>query len=338
MVINVAINGFGRIGRMFYRTAYQDKNINIIAVNDLTDTKTLAHLLKHDTVHGQLQESITYNNDSITIGKQKIKVISERDPTKLPWKALKIDIVVECTGRFTNPTDAKIHLSQGAKKILLSAPFKGEDALPNNAITLVYGVNHHIYNKTKHTLISNASCTTNCVAPLLKVVSDNIGIKNCLFTTIHAYTADQLLVDGPHKDLRRARAAAENIIPTTSGADIAVVQAIPELQGKLKGASLRVPVPNGSVTDFVIETAKDTSIEQINNLLQGAAEKQFKGIIQYSTEDLVSSDIIHNSHSTIVDSKLTQVLNKRFVKIVSWYDNEWGYSNRMVDIVKLIGK
>ena len=338
MTINIAINGFGRIGRMIFRAAENEKSINIVAVNDLTDTKTLAHLLKHDTVHGTLKGSISYNSNSITVGKRTFKVIAEKDPTKLPWKALNIDLVVECTGRFTTPEDAKIHLSRGAKKIILSAPFKGEENLPTNAITLVMGVNHSLYNSKKHTMISNASCTTNCVAPILNVIEKEVGISHCLFTTIHAYTADQLLVDGPHKDLRRARAAAQNIIPTSSGADIAVVQAIPSLLGKLKGASMRVPVPDGSVTDFVIEVKKDTTIERINQILSAAAKKEYKGIIEYSREDLVSSDIINNPHSTIVDSKLTQVVDKRFVKIVAWYDNEWGYSNRMIDIIKLVGK
>ena len=338
MTINIAINGFGRIGRMIARAAYEDKNINIVAINDLTDTKTLAHLLKHDTVHGTFNQQITSDEHHLIINKKKIPVFTEKDPSKLPWKKLGVHVAVECTGRFTSPDGAAQHLKAGAKKVLLSAPCKCDGPLPKNVISIVYGVNHAKFNKNTHTIISNASCTTNCVTPILDVIEKHIGIKQCVFTTIHAYTADQNLVDGPHKDLRRSRAAAQNIVPTTSGADIAVVQAIPALAGKLKGSALRVPVPDGSVTDFTIETNKDTTVEQVNTLIKKASTSTHKGIIEYSEEELVSSDIIHNPHSTIYDSKLTQVVDKRMIKIISWYDNEWGYSCRMVDMIKLIGK
>ncbi len=336
-MVNVAINGFGRIGRMVFRAAFKDPKINIIAINDLTDTKTLAYLLQHDSLQGSFSEQVSFDEHNLIISNKKIQVLAEKDPTKLPWKRLNIDVVVESTGRFTQPEDTALHLQAGAKKVLLSAPSKcDKNVCPINTTTLVFGVNHHLYNPKVHTIISNASCTTNCVAPVLKVLEDSIGIKQCTFTTIHAYTADQNLVDGPHKDLRRARAAATNIIPTTSGADIAVVQAIPSLQNKVRGFAIRVPVASGSVTDFTIEVKKDTTSEEINSLLQKAASKGLKGIIQYSTDELVSSDIIHNPYSSIIDSKLTTVVNKRTVKIIAWYDNEWGYSCRMVDMIKLL--
>ncbi|MEK6901347.1 MAG: type I glyceraldehyde-3-phosphate dehydrogenase [Nanoarchaeota archaeon] len=337
MVINVAINGFGRIGRMFYRAAYKDPKINIVAVNDLTDTKTLAHLLQYDSVHGPFPEKVTFDQSSIIIGKKKIKVIAKKDPTQLPWKQLKVDVVVESTGKFTKPQDAAIHLTAGARKVVISAPCKCEkNVCPLNTTTLVYGVNHQTYNKKKHHIISNASCTTNCVAPVLKVIQDAIGIKRCFFTTVHAYTADQNIVDGPHKDLRRARAAGLNIVPTSSGADVATIEAIPALKGRIRGFALRVPVADGSITDFTIETEKNVTAEEVNKLLQKEANGKFKKIIQYSEDELVSSDIIHNPHSAIIDSKLTNVVDRRVLKVVAWYDNEWGYSNRLVDMVKWI--
>ncbi len=338
MAINVAINGFGRIGRMFYRAAMKDKKINVVAVNDLTDNKTLAHLLKYDSVHGMISENVGFTNDSLTVGKKKIKAFSEKDPMKLPWKKLKIDVVIEATGHFTDPYKAQVHLKAGAKRVVISAPCKceGNKTCPTNTATIVLGVNDKLYNKNKHKIVSNASCTTNCVAPILKVVQDHIGIKRCFFTTIHAYTATQKLTDGPFKDLRRARAAAVNIIPTSTGADVAAVEAIPELAGKVRGLAFRVPIPDGSVTDFTIETEKDVTPEQINKLFKKHAQGKMKGIVEYSESDLVSTDIIHNSHSAIFDSKLTTVVDKRILKVVAWYDNEWGYSSRLVDLIKLI--
>ncbi len=338
MPINVAINGFGRIGRMVFRAAWSDKKINIVAVNDLTDNKTLAHLLKYDSVHGVFQEQVTASDGYLTVGKKRIKVLAEQDPSKLPWKKLNIDVVVESTGRFTDPYKAAVHLKAGAKRVLISAPCKCEadKVCPINTATLVMGVNDHKYNKNKHKIISNASCTTNCVAPVLKVVEDHIGIKRCFFTTIHAYTSSQKVVDGPHKDLRRSRAAAVNIIPASTGADVAAVEAIPELQGKVRGLAFRVPITDGSVTDFTIETMREVTPEEVNQLFKKAAAGKLKGLIQYSEDELVSSDIIHNPHSAIYDSKLTTVVNGKFLKIVAWYDNEWGYSSRMVDMIKKI--
>ncbi|PIN87376.1 type I glyceraldehyde-3-phosphate dehydrogenase [Candidatus Woesearchaeota archaeon CG10_big_fil_rev_8_21_14_0_10_32_24] len=338
MVINVAINGFGRIGRMVFRAAMNDKLLNIVAVNDLTDNKTLAHLLKHDSVHGKLDVDVSASNNTLHVGKKKIKVFSEKDPANLPWHQLKIDVVVESTGFFRDPVKAAVHLKAGAKKVLISAPCKCESGqlCPANTTTIVLGVNDKSYNKKKHQIISNASCTTNCVAPIMKVLEENIGVKRCFFSTIHAYTADQKIVDGPHKDLRRARAAAINMIPTSTGADVATVEAIPSLAGKIRGSAIRVPVVNGSITDFTIEMKKDVTVESINKLFQKQAAGKMKGIIEYSEDELVSSDIIGNPHSSIFDSKLTKVVDGKFLKIVSWYDNEWGYSKRMVDLIKII--
>lgn len=337
-MVNVAINGFGRIGRMVFRAAYKDRKINIVAINDLTDNKTLAHLLKYDSIHGVLPENIGFTDNLLVVGRRKIKIFAEKDPTKLPWKKLKVDVVVESTGRFTNPVKAAAHLQAGAKKVLISAPCKceGNKTCPENTATVVLGVNEKNFNKKKHRIVSNASCTTNCVAPVLKVVQDHVGIKRCFFTTIHAYTATQKIVDGPYKDLRRARAAAINIIPTSTGADVAAVEAIPELQGKVRGLAFRVPIPDGSVTDFTIETEKDVTAEEINKLFKKHANNSMKGILEFSDKELVSSDIIHNSHSAIFDSKLTTVVDRKILKIVAWYDNEWGYSSRMVDMIKFI--
>ena len=337
MGINVAINGFGRIGRMVLRAGWNDTKLNFVAVNDLTDNKTLAHLLQYDSVHGSFPEKVGYNDSTLVIGKKKIKVLAEKDPTKLPWKQMKIDVVIESTGRFTKPQDAALHLTAGARKVIISAPCKCEDNVcPIDTTTLVFGVNEKTYNRKQHQVISNASCTTNCVAPVLKVIQDAIGIKRCFFTTVHALTADQNIVDGPHKDLRRARSAGFNIVPTSSGADIATIEAIPALRGKIRGFALRVPVADGSITDFTIETEKDVTPEQINTLFQKEANGKYKGIIEYSEGELVSSDIIHNSHSAIFDSKLTKVVDRRVLKIVAWYDNEWGYSCRIVDMLKFI--
>jgi len=337
-MINVAINGFGRIGRMVFRAAYKDPKINIVAVNDLTDNKTLAHLLKYDSVHGVLPETISHTDSTLSVGKKKMKVFAEKDPAKLPWKKLRIDVVVESTGHFTDPYKAAVHLKAGAKKVIISAPCKceAEKVCPVNTATVVLGVNEKNYNKKKHQIISNASCTTNCVAPILKVIQDHVGIKRCTFTTIHAYTASQKVVDGPDKDLRRARAAGINIIPTSTGADVAAVEAIPELQGKVRGLAFRVPITDGSVTDFTIETNREVTAEEVNKIFRKAAMGNMKRIIEYSEDQLVSSDIIHNPHSAIFDSKLTTVVDKKILKVVAWYDNEWGYSSRMVDMIKFI--
>ncbi|MBU1623326.1 MAG: type I glyceraldehyde-3-phosphate dehydrogenase [Nanoarchaeota archaeon] len=337
MMINVAINGFGRIGKMVLRAGWNDKKINFIAINDLTDTKTLAYLLQNDSAQGKFAEKVTFTKDSLTIGKKKIPVFTEKDPSKLPWKKLKVDVVVESTGFFTKPEGAALHLKAGAKKVLLSAPCKCEQKVcPTNVKTLVMGVNNGEYKKNKHHIISNASCTTNCVAPLLKIIQNNFGIKNCFFSTIHAYTSTQRLVDGPNKKLRRCRAAAVNIIPSTTGADVATAKVIPKLVGKIKGIAFRVPIVDGSVTDFSIETVKSVTAEKVNQLIKKMAQTKFKNIVEYSEKELVSDDIIHNPHSSIFDSKLTHVQGKNHLKLVSWYDNEWGYSSRMVDMIKFI--
>ena len=336
-MINVAINGFGRVERMVLRAGWNDKKINFVAINDLTDTETLAYLLKYDSAQGKFNQKIGFTKNSITIGNKNIPVTAEKEPNKLPWKKQKIDVVVESTGRFVDPVKAALHLQAGAKKVLLSAPCKCEDNVcPTNTETIVMGVNEKDYNKNKHHIISNASCTTNCVAPLLKVINDNYGIKNCFFSTIHAYTSSMHLVDAPAKKLRRTRAAAVNIIPTNTGADVATVEAIPELKGKIKGMAFRVPILDGSITDFSIETKKPVTKETVNLLLKKSAKTKLKGIMEYSEEELVSVDIIGNSHSTIVDSDLTKVIGKNNLKLLSWYDNEWGYSCRMIDMVKYI--
>ena len=326
-MINVAINGFGRIGRLVLRAGAKDKNINWVAVNDITDAKTLAHLFKYDSVHGTVEST----SDSLIIDGRKIKVLSVLEPAKLPWKELNIDVVVESTGRFTDRAGAELHLNAGAKKVLISAPAKNPD------ITIVMGVNDEKYDKSKHNIISNASCTTNCLAPVVKVLHDNFGVKRGFMTTIHAYTADQKLVDSPHKDLRRARHAAVSIIPTSTGAAKAVAEVIPELKGKLDGISLRVPVATGSVTDFVCELEKSATKEEINNAMKSASQK-ISNVLEYTTEPIVSVDIITDPHSSIFDSELTYVIGGNFVKVVSWYDNEWGFSERMIDVIKLITK
>jgi glyceraldehyde 3-phosphate dehydrogenase len=326
----VAINGFGRIGRMVFYAGFNDPDIEWVAINDLVDTKTLAHLLKYDSVHGRFPGEVSYNNDGILVNGKFIKVFAERDPDKLPWGNMDVDVVVESTGLFTDRAGAEKHLRAGAKKVIISAPAKGVD------ITIVKGVNEHLYDKAKHHIISNASCTTNCLAPMVKVLHDNFGVVRGFMNTVHAYTADQRLVDAPHKDLRRARSAAVSIVPTTTGAAKTVGEVIPELKGKLDGISLRVPVPDGSIVDFTCEINKDTSIEEINNLFKSVAGYHLKGILQYTEDPIVSVDIIHNPNSCIFDSALTNVIDKRFVKIVGWYDNEWGYSCRMIDVIKLL--
>ena len=330
-IINVAINGFGRIGRLVLRAGIKDKNINWVAVNDVTDAKTLAHLFKYDSVHGKYDGKVEVTDDSLIIDGKKIKVLSILDPLKLQWKDIKIDVVVESTGRFTDRQGAEQHLKAGAKKVLISAPAKNPD------ITIVMGVNEKMYDEDKHHIVSNASCTTNCLAPIVKILHDNFGVKRGFMTTIHAYTADQRLVDAPHKDLRRARHAAVSIIPTTTGAAKAVAEVIPELKGKLDGLAFRVPVATGSITDFVCELKRNATKEEINKVFKDAANK-LKGILEYSVEPLVSADIITDPNSSIFDSELTNVIGGNFVKVIAWYDNEWGFSERMIDVIKLIGK
>jgi glyceraldehyde 3-phosphate dehydrogenase len=332
MAVKVGINGFGRIGRNVVRAAMGRKDVEFVAVNDLTDTKTLAHLLKYDSVLGQLHEEVTHDADSITVGGKKIKVFAIKDPAELDWSSVGAQIVVESTGRFTDAKDASKHLRGTVKKVIISAPAKNED------VTLVLGVNDNTYDPAKHNIISNASCTTNCLAPLAKVLDDNFGIKMGSMTTIHSYTNDQHVLDFPHKDLRRARAAALNMIPTSTGAAKAIGLVMPHLKGKLDGYSMRVPTPDVSVVDFVAVLNKDTTAEEVNAKLKEASNGALKGILGYTEDPVVSSDMLHNSNSSIVDSDLTKVLGGNLLKVVSWYDNEWGYSCRVVDLVAFLVK
>ena len=331
-MVKVAINGFGRIGRMVYRAMMNDPQINVIAINDLTDTKTLAHLLKYDSVHGRINADIKTTEHSLIINGKEITVFAQKDPLQLPWRQLDIDVVVESTGFFTKRADASKHLQAGAKKILISAPSADAD------ITIVKGVNEHLYDKNKHHIVNNASCTTNCLAPIVKVIDDNFGIERGFMTTVHAYTADQRLVDAPHNDLRRARSAAMSLIPTTTGAAKSVAEVIPHLKGKLDGISIRTPVPDGSFTDFVCVLKKSVTKEQVNWLFSEVAKYHLAGIIEYTQDPIVSVDIVGNPHSCIIDAALTNVIDGTFLKIGAWYDNEWGYSNRMVDVIKVMWK
>ena len=326
-MVNVAINGFGRIGRSFFRAALASSHdITIVAVNDLSDPKALAHLLKYDSVGGRLPVSVEAGDGAIVVDGQSITVYAERDPANLPWGKLDVDIVIESTGFFTDADKAKAHLSAGAQKVIISAPASGED------ITVVMGVNHEQYESANHHIVSNASCTTNCLAPMAKVLHDTFGIEKGLMTTVHAYTADQNLQDGPHSDLRRARAAAVNIVPTSTGAAKAIGLVLPELKGKLDGFALRVPVPTGSITDLTVETREDVTLEQVQKAFKDASDQgHYKGILRYTEEPIVSSDIVGDPYSSIVDGGLIRVLGNQ-VKISSWYDNEWGYSNRLVDL------
>lgn len=333
MTVRVGINGFGRIGRNFWRAAVaSDHDIEIVAANDLGDVATMAHLLKYDSILGRLDQEVKVTGDGIEVGGKLIKILAERDPGKLPWGDLGVDVVVESTGFFTNAADARKHVDEGgAKKVIISAPAKGED------LTVVLGVNDDKYDGSQ-TIISNASCTTNCLAPMVKVLNDTFGIEQGLMTTIHAYTQDQNLQDGPHKDLRRARAAAVNVVPTSTGAAKAIGLVLPELNGKLDGYALRVPVPTGSVTDLTATVQKDASVESVNEAFKAAAaEGKLKGILKYNEDPIVSSDIVTDPHSTIYDAPLTKVIGNQ-VKIVGWYDNEWGYSNRLADLVALVSK
>ncbi|HLD96828.1 MAG TPA: type I glyceraldehyde-3-phosphate dehydrogenase [Candidatus Nanoarchaeia archaeon] len=328
--VRVGINGFGRIGRMFLRAAASEKDIEIVAVNDVTDSKTLAYLLKYDSVQRQFPGTVESTEDSLTVNGRKIKVLSIKEPEQLPWADLKVDVVIESTGLFTDKESASKHLKAGARKVLITAPAKGAD------ITIVRGVNDKAYKKGEHNICSNASCTTNSLVPMISVLQNKFKIKHGLMTTVHAYTNDQRILDLPHKDLRRARAAALSIIPTTTGAAKSVSDVIPELQGKLDGMSLRVPVPNGSITDFVCVVEKPTSVEEINKAFKEAASTYMKGIIQYNEEPIVSVDIIGNPHSSIFDSTLTKVIDGVLVKVCAWYDNEWGFSKRLVELARMM--
>ena len=329
MKIKVGINGFGRIGRNVLRAGLSDEKIEFVAVNDITDGNTLAHLLKYDSVHGRL-EDVKFENGHILLGEKKVKVLGERDPGNLPWKELGVDLVIESTGIFRDREGASKHLVSGAKKVIISAPAKGED------ITIVIGVNEDKYNNEEHHIISNASCTTNCLAPAVKVLNDNFGVEKGIMTTTHSYTADQNLMDLPHKDLRRARAAALSIIPTTTGAAKAVTLVIPELKGKLNGMAFRVPTPNVSVVDLVVILRKKTSVEEINQAFFTASQGKLKGILDYNEEPLVSRDYNGNSYSSIIDGLSTMLIDGNLAKIIAWYDNEWAYSCRIIDLVKYI--
>jgi glyceraldehyde 3-phosphate dehydrogenase len=331
MSLKVGINGFGRIGRLVFRAAFDRPDVDIVAVNDITDAPTLAHLLQHDSVHGRFPQTVKSRGSSLVVGGQNVQVLSERDPAALPWEKLGVEVVIESTGLFRSKEDAGKHLAAGARKVLISAPGKEVDA------TIVIGVNHKVYKKRSHHIVSIASCTTNCLAPLVKVLHDAFGLERGLMTTIHAYTNDQRILDLPHKDLRRARSAAINMIPTTTGAARAIGLVMPELKGRLDGAAIRVPVADGSMTDLTAVVKKKASVDSVNAAFKAAAARgPLKGILQYSEEPLVSTDIIGNAHSSIFDSKLTAVVDGSLVKVYSWYDNEWGYANRVVDFLKYV--
>jgi len=329
-MVKIGINGFGRIGREAFRIMTTKKDIEVLGINDLTDAKTLAHLLKYDSVHGIFAGEVDYGEDYIVVNGKKIKIYAEKDPAQLPWGKIGVDVVLESTGRFTDANMAKAHITAGAKKVLISAPAKNED------ITIVMGVNNDKYDPKKHNIISNASCTTNCLAPFTKVLLDNFGVESGLMTTVHSYTNDQKILDLPHKDLRRARAAALSIIPTTTGAAKAVALVLPELKGKLNGFAMRVPTPNVSITDLTVNLSKDTTVEEINAAMKKASETTMKGILGYTDLPLVSKDFNGDPRSSIVDGLSTMMIGKRLAKVVSWYDNEWGYSNRIVDLALFI--
>jgi glyceraldehyde 3-phosphate dehydrogenase len=333
MAIKVGVNGFGRIGRQVVRIAKERKigDLDFVAVNDLTDTRTLAHLFKYDSVHRTFAGDVSHGAESITIDGDSIRIFAEKDPAALPWRDLGVDVVLESTGRFTNAQDARKHITGGAKKVIISAPAKGED------ITIVMGVNHEHYDPASHTIVSNASCTTNCLVPMVKVIRDGFGFRHGTMVTIHSYTNDQNVLDLPHKDLRRARAAALSIIPTTTGAAKATSLVIPELKGKIDGVAIRVPTPDVSLNELVVEVERATSIDQVNAAFRAAASGTMRGILAVSDEELVSADYIGNPHSCILDSRSTNVIDGTLVKVSGWYDNEWGYSSRCVDLLQYIG-
>lgn len=332
MAIRVAINGFGRIGRNLLRASLQDQEIELVAVNDLTDSKTLAHLLKYDSVHGILHADLKVQDQFLVVQGRPIRVLAERDPHALPWREMDLDVVIESTGKFDDRESASSHLKGGAKRVIISAPAKKPD------ITIVLGVNETMYQPASHFIISNASCTTNCLAPVAKVLLERFGIRHGLMTTIHSYTNDQRLLDLPHKDLRRARAAGLSMIPTTTGAARALYEVLPQLQGKMDGMAVRVPTPNVSMVDLVIEAEQETTETQVNEAFKLAAGGPLKGILEYSEEPLVSIDLNDNPHSAIVDASLTKVLDRRMIKVIAWYDNEWGYACRLRDLIKYIEK
>ncbi len=331
MAIRVGINGFGRIGRNVFRASLNEPELEFVAINDITDAKTLAHLLRYDSVHGQLDANIVAEDNALVVDGKRIEIIQERDPGKLPWGNLGVDIALESTGLFTAREQAALHLSAGAKKVIISAPAKNPD------ITVCYGVNHTNYDPASHHIVSNASCTTNCLSPVAKVLHESFGITRGLMTTVHAYTNDQRILDLPHSDIRRARAAAQSMIPTSTGAARAVGEVLPELKGKLDGMAVRVPTANVSVVDLVAELGKTVSADAVNAAMRTAAEGPLKGVLQYCEEELVSVDFNGNPHSSIFDSALTKVMDDNFVKVLSWYDNEWGFSNRMRDMTLFIG-
>ena len=334
MTIRVGINGFGRIGRQVLRAAKEQgvADLDFVAVNDLTDTKTLAHLFKYDSVHGTFDGSVTHDATSITVDGDQVTILSEKDPSKLPWAELKVDVVLESTGRFTKADDARKHIAAGAKKVIISAPATGED------ITIVMGVNLDKYDAARHTILSNASCTTNCLAPMVKVIRENFGFKHGTMVTIHSYTNDQVILDFPHKDLRRARAAGQSIIPTTTGAAKATALVIPEVKGKIDGIAIRVPTPDVSLTELAVEVDRAVTIDEVNAAFKKAADSgPLAGILAYTQEELVSVDYIGNPHSCIVDGKNTNVIDGTMVKVSGWYDNEWGYASRCVDLLRFVG-
>jgi glyceraldehyde 3-phosphate dehydrogenase len=332
MSIRVGINGFGRIGRNILRAALHEKELEFVAVNDITDAPTLAHLLKYDSILGNLSEDVKAEGDTIHVAGRSVKVLAMKDPGQLPWKSLGVEYVIESTGLFTEADKAKAHLTAGAKKVIISAPAKGED------ITIVMGVNHENYDAKKHTIVSNASCTTNCLGPVAKVLNDSFGIVKGQMTTVHSYTNDQKILDLPHKDLRRARAAALSMIPTSTGAAKAIYLAIPELKGKLDGVAIRVPTPNVSLVDLTVQLGKNATAEEINGAFKAAAGGKMKGVLQVTDEELVSIDFRGNPHSSIVDAGLTKVVDGNLAKVFSWYDNEWGFSNRMKDLILYMAK
>ena len=332
MATKVAINGFGRIGRNIYRAALNEPELDLVAVNDLTGAKTLGHLLKYDSILGELKADIEVKGDCLIVNGKEIQVLAQKDPADLPWKDLGVEVVIEATGIFVNREGASKHLSAGAKKVIITAPAKGED------ITIVLGVNEHKYESEKHHIISNASCTTNCLAPVVKVLLDNFGVKRGLMTTIHSYTNDQVILDFPHKDLRRARAAALSMIPTSTGAASAVAKVLPEVKGKMDGLAIRVPTPNVSLVDLVVEVGKEVTVEEVNAAFKKAAEGELKLVMEYCDLPLVSKDFNSNPKSTIVDADLTRVVDGNFVKVLAWYDNEWAYSCRVIDLIKYIGR
>jgi glyceraldehyde 3-phosphate dehydrogenase len=332
MSIRVGINGFGRIGRNILRAALHERELEFVAVNDITDAPTLAHLLKYDSILGNLADDVKAEGDTIHVAGRSVKVLAMRDPGQLPWKALGVEYVIESTGLFTDAEKAKAHLAAGAKKVIISAPAKNED------ITVVMGVNHEKYDPRKHTIVSNASCTTNCLGPVAKVLNDSFGIVKCQMTTVHSYTNDQKILDLPHSDLRRARAAALSMIPTSTGAAKAIYLAIPELKGKLDGVAIRVPTPNVSLVDLTVELGKNATAAEINGAMKEAADGKMKGVLQVTNEELVSIDFRGNPHSSIVDAPLTKVVDGNLAKVFSWYDNEWGFSNRMKDLILYMAK